>query len=164
MSRQGHKLAIQIGLPLPVHKTKEEAERHYFSFRDKALKEIEKLAIKYPVYDLDFSPESLKRIELLYFDLLEQKVYSKHIFFGLTITRMEQMLAVYYGQVYVQNTAFIWVAKEFGYIEDRYYLAVQSQNKGLTLECSSFSDHFNMNDNKRKQYIYREYKKYSKYA
>jgi len=164
MSKQGHKSALQVGRSLPVHKTREEAEKFYFSYRDKALKSIAKLAKKHPEYQLDFSPESLKNLEKLYFDLLDKKAYSKYELLGLTFKRMEQLLAIYYGEVFIKNTTCIWVAQPFGYIENKYYLGIQSENKGMTIECISFSNHYKTPDNKRKQYLYREYMKYSKYV
>ncbi len=164
MSRQGYKLALQAGNSLHVHKTKEEAEKYYFSYRDKALKSILKLVKKYPEYQLDFSPESLKRMEKLYFDLLEKNGYSTYKLLGLTFKRMEQLLAIYYGEVFVKNTSFSWVTQPFGFVENKYELAIQSENKGLTITCSSFSNHFKTPDNIRKQYLYREYMKYSKFA
>ncbi len=160
MSKQGHQLAHSF----PVHKTKEEAEKYYFSYRDNVLKSIAKLAKKHPEYQLDFSPESLKDLEKLYFDLLEKNTYSKYELLGLTLNRMEQILAIYYGEVFVKNTTFIWVAQPFGYVDNKYYLGIQSANKGMTIECISFSNHHKTMDNKRKQYLYREYMKYSKYA
>lgn len=164
MSRQGHKFAILTGQARPVHNTKQDAEKFYYSLRDKALLDIEKLRSKYPNYNLDFSPDSLKNIEGLYFDLLDQHKYSKFSVLGLTLNRMEELLAIYYGQVYVQNTSTNWTVEKDTFVPDRYYLAVKFDNNFMTIECSCKTNHYKMEDNKRRQALYREFKKHEKYT
>lgn len=164
MSRQGRKIAILTGQARPVHKTRQDAEQYYFSFRDKALQDIEKLRSKHSDYKLDFSPDSLKDMEGLYFDLLDKNKYSKYPAFGLTLKRMEQLLAVYYGQVYVENTDAHWTVEKDPFVPDRYYIAVKFGNNFMTIECTRKKDYYRMQDNKRHQALYREFKKHEKYT
>lgn len=164
MSKLGQKIAVLTGLSRPVHNTQQDAERHYFSFRDKALQDIEKLVSKFPDYKLDFSPESLKDMEGLYFDLIDNDNYAKYSAFGLTLTRMEELLAIYYGQVYVQNTDTKWTVEKDPFVPERYFLAVKFDNNFMTIECARKTNHYKMIDNKRRQALYREFKKHEKYT
>ncbi len=164
MSRQGRKLAILIGQARPVHTTRQDAEQFYFSFRDKALQDIEKLRSEHSDYNLDFSPNSLKDMEGLYFELLDKNKYSKYSAFGLTLKRMEELLAVYYGQVYVKNTDTNWTVEKDPFVPDRYYIAVKFDNNFMTIECTRKTYHYRMQDNIRRQALYREFKKHEKYT
>ncbi len=164
MSRQGHKLALLVGQSRLIHKTRQDAERYYFLFREKALRDIEKLKLKYSDYNLDYSPDSLKNIEKLYFNLLDRKEYSKFPIFGVTLKRMEELLAIYYGQVYVSNTHTNWTVEKDSFVPDRYFLAVKFENNFMTIECARRTNHFKMQDNKKQESLYREYKKHEKFT
>jgi len=159
MSRQGQKIALKTAKDRPEHKSRQEAERFNFSYRDKALSEIEELKNKYTDYILDFSPDSVINIEKLYFDILDGKKYKIHSVFGLTIKRMEEILAVYIGQVYVHNTDFKWIVEEDPFGKNKYYLAVISENGFMTIECTRITDHYKMTGNKTRKALYREFKK-----
>jgi len=143
----------------PAHKSRQVAERFYFSYRDRALSEIEELKNKYSNYTLDFSPDSLINIEKLYFDIVDRKKYKIHSVFGLTIKRMEEILAVYIGQVYVHNTDFKWIVDEDLFGKNKFYLAVKSENEFMTIECTRITGHYKMTGNKTRKALYREFKK-----
>ncbi len=163
MSNQGYKLAVLSGKSRPAYATQEEAEKFYISFRENALKDIEKLKLRYPQYKLDFSTDSLKDIEKLYFFLLDKNLYSKYSIFGLTLKRMEELLSVYYCNVYCLNTKSNWTIEKDVFVPNRYFLAVKFDNNFMTIECSRMTFHYKMKDNKKQQSLYREFKKHENF-
>ena len=68
MSRQGLKIAVKIGLSRRKFLNEESAKKYFNSLRKEVFELVEKLKIEYPNHKLDYSPESLKLIENIYFD------------------------------------------------------------------------------------------------
>ncbi|MEM6395826.1 MAG: hypothetical protein AAF741_05730 [Bacteroidota bacterium] len=160
MSLNGRKIAIKVALNRRKFDDRASAELYYENLKEAIFKEVKKIQVLYPEYVLDYSPDSLKVIEKIYFDYLSNGKFDSG---GLTKDEFEVLLAIYYGQVYVANGKANWVVLDDLWIKDnRYYLAIRSFNGFYTIECAKWSNHENRPNNKRKQLIYREYMKYTK--
>ena len=72
MSRQGLRIAVKVGLSRRKFLNHESAIKYFSSLREEVFELIKELEIEYPNYKLDFSPESLKSIEKIYFDYYDK--------------------------------------------------------------------------------------------
>jgi hypothetical protein len=148
----------------PSFNSVKEAEQYYFKWLNNAKKCLNSLAIKHSEYNLNYTLESIKEIELLYFDLLEKKKYKKRSVFGLTKSRMEDLISVYCNEVLVKHYNFKWKVSNYLWYKDKYQLSVVSKNGGFSIAAKWVGDHSIRKDNKRKQALFRDYKKYSEYG
>ena len=69
MSIRGFKTALAYGEKLKKFKDADAAERYFLARKDKLLKKFEKNCAKHSLFLPDYSVESLKKLEKLYFDL-----------------------------------------------------------------------------------------------
>ena len=156
MLRRGVDIAKKFGASLPSFPDLATATR-YFSDRRKArLSSLFDLAARSGFLSLDFSPDSLKRIELWYFDLHARCGFED---LGTERNTFEEYIATYFGEVVVRNvTGTSWVVKEFAFTKGKYQCSVQ---QGLgTMMLDVFRDLYKWPDNKKRESIYRMYKKY----
>ena len=157
MSEKSIKTAIKYGEKLKEFSDQSEAERYFLSYKDDMLNRLKELCGQNPGFDPDFTVESLKKIEKRYFELCEENAFEKT---GTTQEEFERILAVYWGEVAVQNDEEAkWTVQEFAFSGGRYELLV---NKGL---CSvsignNFRDLYKAPRNTRRDRLYREYKRY----
>jgi len=157
MSRQGLKIAVKIGLSRRKFLNEESAKKYFNSLRKEVFELVEKLKIEYPNHKLDYSPESLKLIENIYFDYYDKNKFSEET---ISKDEFEILLAIYDGNVYVTNGKANWIVEEDAFVRDnRFYLAIKSLNGFLTIDCTKWGNHERRPSNKRRQLIYREYKK-----
>ena len=162
MSRQGLKLAVKIGMSRRKFLNRESAENHFDNLKKDVYELIEWLRKEYPNECLDYSPESLKSIEKIYFDYSDKNKFREE---SITKDEFEILLAIYYGNVYVVNEKANWTIVEDVFIRDnRFYLAIKSINEFITIDCTKWGNHEKRPSNKRRQMIYREYKKYELYC
>ena len=157
MSRQGLRIAVKVGLSRRKFLNHESAIKYFSSLREEVFELIKELEIEYPNYKLDFSPESLKSIEKIYFDYYDKNKFGEE---SISKDEFEILLAIYDGNVYVTNGKAKWTVEEDDFVKDnRFYLAIKSLNGFLTVDCTKWSNHERRPSNKRRQMIYREYKK-----
>lgn len=157
MSRQGLKLAVKIGLSRKEFLNREHADNYFENLKKEIFELVEQLQKEYPNEILDFSPESLKSIEKIYFDYFDNHKFGEE---SLTKDEFEVLLAIYNGNVYVTNKKANWIIQEDVFVKDnRFYLAIKSINDFITIDCTKWGDHEKRPGNKRREMIYREYKK-----
>jgi hypothetical protein len=156
MSKRGLQVAIQFGQRLPSFAGLAQAREYYFAYRDNHLALLASAAGKQTGFTCDYSPESLKQLEQWYFELYETDSFQVY---DLDRERFERCMSMYFGEVAVRNTRGAkWVVQEYVTGHGKYELGV---SKGLmTVMLNRFKDHFEEPNNKRKQSIYRRYKKY----
>ena len=92
----------------------EQATDHFNEFREHRLKLISDLSSKYDIFKPDYTPESLKYLEKLYFTLYEDGKWN-----DISREMFEECLAVYFGTVVVKNNAnYYWKVEEFSLGKD----------------------------------------------
>jgi len=156
MSKRGVKAAEQHGDALPSFASHEDAVNYYFAFRDKHLSFLKSISMARSQFEMNHTPESLKRLEAWYFEL-----YETDSFEGVRTDRatFERCMAMYFCEVVVRNFPDAeWVVKAFVFSPGKFELGV---TRGLCayMVCR-FTDHYREPNNKRRQSIYRKYKHY----
>jgi len=133
-------------------KSKEAAEKFYFADRDKVLAQVEMLKTAYPKKKLDFSPESLKHLEWVFYEGLESEA------FGDTLPEKKdfyKLLSMYKAKVYVEHKAYKWRVCE-NFYHKRLQLAIQNKKGMHTIFVSPRKDFEDFPDTK-KQALLKEY-------
>jgi hypothetical protein len=155
MTHKGRQVAIEYGKNLPAFSNPEEAKVAWFAFRDEHLAILENIAQGHLVLAPDFQPESLKDLELWYFQLYETNSF-QHL--NVTQEVFETCMAMYFGEIAVRNANAHWIVEEYFLAKGRYQFGI---NKGLlTMMLKRFTDHYREPNNKRRQSLYRLYLKY----
>ncbi|MEM4204400.1 MAG: hypothetical protein QXS54_10070 [Candidatus Methanomethylicaceae archaeon] len=155
MSRQKHKIALQHGERLPSFSNLEDAERYWYAFRDKHLAHLLEIARQSPDFHPDYTPESLKQLEHWYFSLCETDSFH---FTGTTRETFEVCMAMYFGETVVRNTRARWIVQEYFLASGKYELGLQKDS--MTIALYRYTEPFLAISNKRKQSLFRAYKKY----
>jgi hypothetical protein len=158
MSKTGIKAAVTRGVALPSFADQPEAENVLFALRDKAIQYILSRAKQNPSVDLDFSVESLLRLETWYFKVISTgRIFS--FFNRRSRYTLPQACAFYFGEVVVRNRAKAkWVVEEFPFVKGRYEIGV---NEGLsTMMLSSFHTKLHHPENKKHNSLWRTYQHY----
>ncbi len=111
-------------------------------------------------FDADFSPESLKAVELLYFKLRDEKKFKANF---ITIEDYELYMSIYFGETIVKNIeAFKWGAEKDFENPNAYALVIKKPFyvKGILRR----RNHHARKNNKDKEALFREYNKESRLA
>jgi len=154
MSRYSLKVARDFGAKLPSFETLEEAQRYWTQVRSEHLSLLGSLAANTPSFSADYSADSLKHLELWYFELYEVDSFGD---LGTSRAVFETCMAMYLGEVAVRSAGAEWVIQEFPFVPGKYQMGVRKG--GTTLMLWRMTDHFRVPNNKRRQSIYRQYKK-----
>lgn len=158
MSVEGMKAAKEYATKLKCFNSQEEAEEYFEEYIYTVLEMFLELSEQFAsVFKPDFSVESLKSLEKLYFTLFENDLFDEK---GLHRSLFERMIEVYWGQVVVLNNEKAnFVVNEFPFVENAYNLCI---NAGYcTMNCYGlFNNLWKKPDNKRHNYMYRKFKKY----
>jgi len=101
MGRKGLKIAVQVGLKRRKFTDLAAAEKYYDTLKEEIFSLVDELQKAYPSEVLDYSPESLKAIEKIYFDYCDHGKFSES---QLSKDEFEILLAIYEGQVYVLDS------------------------------------------------------------
>ena len=155
MSKYGLKIAKEYGEKLQSFYNKEDAERYFDLYRNNAVDIVEKIIKSYDNLKLDYSVESLKNIEKLYFELYENNEFSK---MDITKNEFENIMEIYFGEVITRNYKDSkWLVYEYPFSRGKYELHV---NKGLgsISVVGMCKDLNNRKDNKRKNYLFNQRK------
>lgn len=159
MSGLGFNAALSYGKDLKSFKSKEKAEKYFLSYKDKLLAELEKACCKYHFFVCDYSVESLKNIEKIYFNLYESKGFEK---IGFSRKTFESLMSVYFGEVVIRNNEDAkYEVREFPFLKGKYELYV---NKGLLYlsVLDKYTYLYERPNNKKRNSVFREYNKYFK--
>ena len=141
---------------LPAFNSQNEANEYFIKQKDNGLDVFINFINEHKYLTPDFSPESLKELELLYFDLYEQSKFGSNL---ITRVDFEVFMSLYYGEVMVRNTVFEWGAEKHFLTENAYYLSIRKPQ--MSIAVARRKDYYATKNNKRRQALYREYKRYS---
>lgn len=141
---------------LPAFESQQEADEYFIKQKDDGLKLFLDFIGTHKYFNPDYSPESLKELELLYFELYENGKFGDSL---ITREDFELFMSLYYGEVMVKNTVFEWGAEKHFLTENAYYLSIKKHL--MTIAVARRKDFFATKNNKRKQALYRECKRYS---
>ena len=159
MTRLGLKAAFRYGEKLTAFKSMEEAEKYFFTYKDKLLGKFEKKCAQYNFFTPDYSVESLKKLEKIYFDLYDAGSFRKT---GLSREEFESAMSIYFGEVVVRNNDEAkFEVREFPFAQGKYEFYI---SKGLlsVAIADRFHDLYKQPSNVRKNHMYREYNRYFK--
>jgi hypothetical protein len=157
MSKIGLMFVKLFGKDLSNFKSQKKAEQYFKKYIDRYTKILEKLSKYTNEFTMDFSPESLKKIELWYFNLYESNKFSE---IGTDRSIFEKCIAVYFGNVVIKNVDNAhWDVSEYPFIEGKYEFGVTKDIVSIML-TKKFNDLYKIPSNKKKQSIFRMYKKY----
>lgn len=148
MSRSGLTVAQQFGVFLPEYSSVGEAEINLYRLRDEALQEItfqlgESLR-------LDFSAESLKRLERWYFENGCPQTFNS----GGAVAAA---VGFYFGETLCRAGQFAWMVKEFAFAKSRYEIGV---SRALLSVMLTNGRALSPARNKKMQSLWREFAKY----
>src|SRR5262249_25888723 len=111
MSKRGLKAADQHGNALPSFASHEDAVSYYFAFRDKHISLLKSISMGRSQFEMNYSPESLKRLEAWYFELYENDSFESCRTERATF---ERCMAMYFCEVVAKNFPDAeWVVEEF---------------------------------------------------
>lgn len=111
MSKYSLNIAIKYGETLREFSNKSEAENYFISYKDNLLNRLKAISIQTSAFFLDYTIESLKKLEKWYFDLYEKQSFGQ---VGLTQEEFESMMSVYWGEVVIKNNEDAkWVVMEY---------------------------------------------------
>ncbi len=159
MTRLGLKAALRYGEKLSKFKDMEAAEEYFFACKDKLLRKFEKKCAQYSLFNPDYSVESLKTLEKIYFDLYEARNFRKA---GLSREEFESAMSMYFGEVVVRNNdGANFEVREFPFAQGKYEFYI---SKGLlsVAIADRFRDLYKQPGNVRKNHMFREYNRYFK--
>lgn len=153
MSFFGLQVAKLFGKKLPAFSNQAEAETYLFKLRDEQLKRIAALALSSPRFVADYAPESLKNLEIWYFELVDNDGFDS---LGISREEFEKCMASYFCELAVRNCSDAkWEVREFAFESGKFEIGVQ---RGLLhLMLGRFTDHYKQPNNKRRQKIYKMY-------
>ncbi|MHC3994689.1 hypothetical protein ACXWTF_07650 [Thiomicrolovo sp. ZZH C-3] len=155
--RYGLKIAKLFGKKLPAYSSQADAERDLFAFRDNRLQRLSDFASASDMFEPDSSPESLKSLEVWYFELWEDNAFES---LHTKREEFEECMAMYFGNVIVKNMAKAeWIVSEYAFEKGKYEIGVAWGSGSIML--FRFTDHYNTPNNKRHQSIWRKFNHYS---
>jgi hypothetical protein len=157
MSRAGMVAARLHGESLPSFSSHADAERALFLRRDRLLASLQRAAEQSSRFAFDMSPESLKKLESWYFELLERDNFRA---IGLDRLTFEGCVAMYFGEVVVQNNPeFKWAVHEYAFQAGRYEIGVERPL--VRLDLTRGIDLAARGKNKRRHSLWRDYHRWA---
>ena len=157
MSKYSLNIAIKYGETLREFNDKSEAEDYFISYKDNLLNRLKAISTQTSVFFLDYTIESLKKLEKWYFDLYEKQSFEQ---VGLTQEEFESMMSVYWGEVIIKNNEDAkWVVMEYPFSQKKYEFLVSTELCNVSV-VNKFHDLYRMQSNKRRTLLFREYNRY----
>src|SRR5262249_50666800 len=155
MSAAGRKAALAHGDKLPKFGSLDEATAALTAEKDAAVASVLSDCESSPDVALDFSPDSLLRLEQWYFERISQRR-----FFGMVRAvdpeRLARWCAFYFGEVVVRNLkGAVWVVEEYPFVPGRYTIGVRHGMCTMTL--TSFHQKLHHPENKKRDSIWRTF-------
>jgi hypothetical protein len=150
------KIAESFGRTLAAFRTAGDARSQLFAERDERLTKMKALAAKSEGFAADDTPESLKKMEAWYFQLVDGDGFRA---LGTSREEFEQCMATYFCQVAVTNCSGAeWHVGEYAFEKRKYEIGVK---RGLLqLMRGAFRDHYMKSSNRTRTAIFREYQRY----
>ena len=157
MSKYSLNIAIKYGETLREFSNKSEAENYFISYKDNLLNRLKAISIQTSAFFLDYTIESLKKLEKWYFDLYEKQSFGQ---VGLTQEEFESMMSVYWGEVIIKNNEDAkWVVMEYPFSQKKYEFLVSTGLCNVSV-VNKFHDLYRIQSNKRRTLLFREYNRY----
>jgi hypothetical protein len=156
MSKAGMTIALTHGSNLPAFPDEETAMRELLRARDDDIDYLRDLAASSQRFEPTFSPDSLKDLELFYFDLVNEERFEAD---SEERRRLRSAVATYLGAVLVKHAGYHWVVQEFAFARGRYEIGVRRHLTSVML--SSGWDPASEPSNQKRQSLWRKYKKWS---
>jgi hypothetical protein len=158
MSDAGRKAALAHGDKPPEFGSPDEAAAALATEKDSAVASLLSDCESSPDVALDFSPDSLLRLEQWYFDRISQRR-----FFGIVRAADQEVLArwcaSYFGEVVVRSLeGAAWVVEECPFVPGRYTIGVR--HGMFTMTLTSFHEKLHHPKNKKRDSIWRTYQHY----
>src|SRR4029078_4531596 len=100
----------------------EPAVRALLRARDDDIDYLRDLAASSQRFEPTFSPDSLKDLELFYFDLVNEERFEAD---SEERRRLRSAVATYLGAVLVKHAGYHWVVQEFAFARGRYEIGVR---------------------------------------
>lgn len=155
MSSEGLKAAFDYGAQLPEFENYEEAQQFYFGIRDRYLRMLTEISGRM-TFNMDYSPESLKSLEKLYFQLHERNLFEDT---GTSRETFECCMGFYYGEVVVRNCAGVrWEVRPFGFTPNKFELMVRSEKRAEGVGCRR--DFFRVPKNRKQQQLWKNFEQW----
>jgi hypothetical protein len=157
VTKEGVKAALNFGEKLPTFDCLEDAESALYSHRNECLVSLTNSAQVEKIFEMDFTPESLKKLESWYFRLHHEKYFEKS---ELERFRFLECMAIYLGAVAVKHNPDVeWRVYKYRFSPKKYAIGVQKGTMTLCLSCG-FENLHNYRPNKNKDYLFREYQRW----
>jgi hypothetical protein len=157
MSKKGLKVAIEYGEKLREFENILEAEKFFLKYKDELLIQLELVSQESDIFKVDNKVESLKNLEKWYFELYEKNEFVK---LGLDRNEFEKVMAIYFGEVVVQNNKDAkWEIEEYPFVPGKYTFGVTKGFGSMSLG-NGFIDHYKEPSNKRRNSLFRMYNHY----
>jgi hypothetical protein len=156
MSKAGLLAAGRFGESLPAFRDQTEAEGALRSRRDDLLQRLAVWSQRSTSFRCDLSPESLKRLEGWYFELVGGPGVRS---IGTDEETFERAMAMYLGAVFVRNASppFEWFVHEYAFERGRYEIGVRRGSFAMMLSRQSVP----RERNKRRESLWRLYARYA---
>ncbi len=134
----------------------ESAQKHYEELRKKLAQQVETLNQAVADLNLDYSPESLIRLERFFLNCYDKASFQQY---GLTRQTFDLLMCIYFGEVIVRNRKYEWKVEQIMQ-QKTYSLAVVSSDGMNTIFIGEEKDliEFRAKDGKR---MYREFKQWT---
>ena len=156
MSKAGLVVALTHGSNLPAFPDQETALRELFRSRDDGLDYLRDLAASSRRFGATLTPESLKDLELWYFDLVNEERFDAD---SEDRRRLNSAVAAYLGAVLVRHAEYQWIVQEFAFVRGRYEIGVRRRLTSVML--TSGWDLTAQPNNMKRQSLFRKYKTWS---
>jgi hypothetical protein len=150
------KLAEAYGDKLLSFPNQKEAEKMLIDLKNGRLVRINALSSNTVMFKPDFTSNSLKGLEKWFFELYENNSFGD---IGTSQSEFETCVAMYFGEVAVKNNKAKWVVEKYFLGNDKYTLGIR-RNEYFAQTLMNYGGLPLRNNNKRKESIFREYKKY----
>lgn len=157
MSKKGLKVAIEYGDKLREFENILEAEKFFVKYKDELLIQLELVSRESDIFKADYKIESLNNLEKWYFELYEKNEFVKR---GLDRYEFEKVIAIYFGEVVVQNNKDAkWEIEEYPFVPGKYTCGVTKGFGSISLG-NGFIDHYKEPNNKKRNSLFRRYNHY----
>lgn len=126
MSKKPIDIAREFGGQLPSFSNLAEATDYFERYRQAGLQALADLIAEKPGFTMDYSPDSLKSLEDVYFNLIETSRFPD---LGLSQQAFESLMGIYFAAVATRNARDAhWIVQEFAFAPGRYELGVVRAN------------------------------------
>ncbi len=99
MSEHSLIIALEYGEKLKEFDDISQAEKYFISYKAELLNKLKAICVQSVGFFPDYSIESLKNIEKLYFQLYHDNTFGK---LGLSQRQFESIMSVYWGEVVIK--------------------------------------------------------------